>query len=456
MSRNRQSRSLARRLAGGICLLAVLGLAGPAPGQQGGQQADLEKLEKELAADRARAEELKAAAAALAREIEDLRARSIAAAKRAQDLESEMTAAEQTLAALTAEEADKAAALAKRRDQLGRTLGALQRLALQPPEAALARSEDPVDSARAALLLQVAVPALEAKAANLRAELGDLAVLRTRIALERDDLAAATASLGIERDRLAALLARKGQLQQSTDAERRDAEARIAKLAGEARDLRELTERLEAEARAEAARREKARQEAARAAEAQAKAQAQAQAQAKAAAEAEAQVQEQAQQQVSRQVEQQGEQVARLAPPDSLRPFPEIEASLTMPVRGRVVRLYGQESVAAGATDKGISIRARAGAQVVAPFDGKIAYAGPFRGYGLILIIDHGGRYHTILAGFDRIDAVVGQWVLAGEPVARMGDPTGSNPELYFELRRTGQAINPLPWLATTDDKVRG
>src|SRR3546814_13495368 len=87
-----------------------------------------------------------------------------------------------------------------------------------------------------------------------------------------------------------------------------------------------------------------------------------------------------------------------------------------MPVRGSVVRLYGQESQAPGSTDKGISIRARPGAQVVAPFDGKIAYAGPFRGYGLILIIDHGGRYHTILAGFDRIDAVVGQWGLAGEP----------------------------------------
>src|SRR3546814_3401674 len=95
-----------------------------------------------------------------------------------------------------------------------------------------------------------------------------------------------------------------------------------------------------------------------------------------------------------------------------------------MRVRGSVVRLYGQESQAPGSTDKGISIRARPGAQVVAPFDGKIAYAGPFRGYGLILIIDHGGRYHTILAGFDRIDAVVGQWVLAGEPVARSEEHT--------------------------------
>jgi len=437
-----------RRLAGGLLLLLGLGLAAPLAAQQGGlEQDNLEKLERELAEDRARAEQLKTAAAALAAEIEELRGKSIATARRAQDLESEMTAAERTLQDLSAEEAAKTADLVRRREQLGRTLGALQRLALQPPEAALARSGQPIDSARAGLLMQVAIPALESRAASLRAELGDLAVLRTRIALERDDLAAAAAALSGERDRLTALVARKAELQASTETDRTAAEARIARLAGEARDLRELTERLEAErlaaeqraleaAREEAAREEAARQEAARQ---------------QAAREAET-----AAAPASREVEQEAQQLARLTPPGSLRPFPEAESSLTMPVRGRVVRLYGQESRAPGSTDKGISIQARAGAQVVAPYDGKIAYAGPFRGYGLILIIDHGGRYHTILAGFDRIDAVVGQWVLAGEPVARMGENAGSNPELYFELRRTGQAINPLPWLATTDDKVRG
>jgi len=439
-----QHAAACRRFAGGLCLALALGYAAPLAAQQ----ADLEKLERDLATDRVRAADLKAAAATLATEVEDLRAKSIAAAKRAQDLEGEMTAVEQTLKALNTEEQAKTADLARRRDQLGRTLGALQRLALQPPEAALARSEQPIDSARAALLLRVAIPALEGKAKSLRDELGDLAVLRTRISLERDDFAAAAASLSIERDRLAALLARKALLQESTDAERKAADARIAKLAGEARDLRELTERLETERReaerreaerlvaeleaAEAARQEAARRPAERG-----------QSEAEAAA-------------ASRQVEQAARQVARLTPPASLRPFPEAPSSLTMPVRGRVVRLYDQESETAGAATKGISIQARSGAQVVAPFDGKVAYAGPFRGYGLILIIDHGERYHTILAGFDRIDAVVGQWVLAGEPVARMGDPTGDNPELYFELRRTGQAINPLPWLATTDDKVRG
>lgn len=458
-----------RCLAGTLRLALVLALVLPlalaiVPGDwilpAAAQEQSLEELERALAEDRARAEKLAAEAEALAAEVEDLRAKSIAAARRTQDLESEITAAERTLADLKAEEEDKAAALTERRDQLGRTLGALQRLALQPPEAALARSEAPLDSARAALLLRVAVPKLEDQAEALRAELGDLAVLRARIAIERDDLAATAAALGSERDRLAALLSRKSELQQSTEAERSQAQARIARLAEEAHDLRELTERLEAEARAAEARRlaaghrrqeqlrQAAEQEAARRAAGE-------QQQPEAGAEA-AQQARKAAAAASRQVEQENQQVARLTRPASLRPFPDNQASLTMPVRGRVVRLYGQESDLPGATSKGISIQSRSGAQVVAPFDGKIAYAGPFRGYGLILIIDHGGRYHTILAGFDRIDAVVGQWVLAGEPVAQMGDSAGSAPELYLELRRTGQSINPLPWLATNDDKVRG
>ncbi len=452
-----------RRLATLAPLLLALAAAPPLGAQDSQTQRQLEELERALAADRARAEQLEAEAEALAAEVAALRTKAIAAARRAQDLESEMTAAEQTLAALAAEEAAKTAALAERRGQLGRTLGAQQRLALQPPEAALARSAGPIDSARAALLLRVAIPQLEGEARQLRDELGDLAVVRTRIALERDGLGAAAAALGTERDRLAGLLARKAALQASTAAEHGAAQARIARLAEEARDLRELTDRIAADARAAEERRLAAahrRTEQLRRAAEQAAAQREAlrrqEAEAAASAAAAAEAARAAAAEASRQVEQESQQVARLTRPPSLRPFPEAKAGLTLPVRGEVVRLYGEPSELPGATTKGISIRSRPGAQVVAPFDGKVAYAGPFRGYGLILIIDHGERYHTILAGFDRIDAVVGQWVLAGEPVAQMGDPAGSSPELYLELRRTGQAINPLPWLATNDDKVRG
>ena len=83
----------------------------------------------------------------------------------------------------------------------------------------------------------------------------------------------------------------------------------------------------------------------------------------------------------------------------------------------------------------------------MAPYDGQVVFAGQFRGYGQILIIEHNEGYHTLLAGLSRIDCVVGQWLMAGEPVGRMGRPVDGNPELYLELRRNGQPINPLPWL---------
>jgi septal ring factor EnvC (AmiA/AmiB activator) len=127
-----------------------------------------------------------------------------------------------------------------------------------------------------------------------------------------------------------------------------------------------------------------------------------------------------------------------------------------MPARGRTIVTYGERKAGEATISKGLSIQTRSFAQVVAPYDGRVVYAGDFRGYGQILIIEHGGRYHTLLAGLDRIDAVAGQWLLAGEPVGMMGRLESGDSMLYLELRRTGQPINPLPWLATTDNKVQG
>jgi septal ring factor EnvC (AmiA/AmiB activator) len=126
---------------------------------------------------------------------------------------------------------------------------------------------------------------------------------------------------------------------------------------------------------------------------------------------------------------------------------------MLLPVAGTLTRHYG-ENDEYGAASKGLLLETRPGAQVVAPFDGRIEFAGPFRGYGQILIIEHGDGYHSLLAGLERIEGVVGQWLVAGEPVGNM--PDGDHPALYLELRRHGQPINPLPWLATRDDKVSG
>ena len=124
-------------------------------------------------------------------------------------------------------------------------------------------------------------------------------------------------------------------------------------------------------------------------------------------------------------------------------------------MRGRLIGRYG-ESSNFGNTVRGIRLETRSEAQVVTPFDGKVVFAGPFRTYGQVLIIEHRGGYHTILAGLGLVDVVVGQWLLAGEPVGLMATPKVAKPILYVELRRDGQPINPLPWITDKNRRVRG
>ncbi len=150
---------------------------------------------------------------------------------------------------------------------------------------------------------------------------------------------------------------------------------------------------------------------------------------------------------------------------------------LSWPAYGRVIQRFGTKTDAGG-TLRGVTWKTRADASVVAPWDGRVVFAGPFRRFGQILIIDHGEGYHSLIAGLGRIDAQPDQWVLAGEPVGTTGTGVGDapaprsgatsggrassaqnrsgGPTLYVELRQDGQPINPLPWLAAQNDRTQG
>jgi septal ring factor EnvC (AmiA/AmiB activator) len=140
--------------------------------------------------------------------------------------------------------------------------------------------------------------------------------------------------------------------------------------------------------------------------------------------------------------------------PGITRPFEKARGAVVYPASGTLALRYG-EIDEFGVSSKGLTLLTRPGALVVAPYDGQVEFAGPFKGYGQILIIQHGDGYHSLLAGLERIDEAVGNWLVAGEPVGAMssGEP---KPRLYLELRHNGQPINPLPWLATHDEKVSG
>lgn len=380
-------------------------------------QRQLREIERDLKAGETRREELDAQAEALEKELAQLRADLIAAAEESRTQATELAALEERLAGLGEEEKARVARIEADRAALGELLAALQRLTRLPPEAMIARPEPPADTVKSALLLRAAVPELKARADSLSRELAGLATLRTELAERRAELAAATTALDRKQAEIAALAGRREALARSTEAERTRLEARLAQLAGRASDLKDLIDRLEADRRAEAERR-RAAEEARRAS-------------------AEAERERRAR-----------DRVAAL----KRAPAQPKENGLLLPA-GDVVTRYG-EADGFGGTSRGISFRSRTGAPVVAPADGEVLFAGPFKGHGLILIVQHADGYHSLLAGLGRIDAQAGQRVLMGEPLGAMAND--GDPRLYFELRRDGQPINPLRGLKASDGKGQG
>jgi septal ring factor EnvC (AmiA/AmiB activator) len=144
----------------------------------------------------------------------------------------------------------------------------------------------------------------------------------------------------------------------------------------------------------------------------------------------------------------------KVAAANFARTFFDAKGTLPLPVGGRIISNYN-ESRKTG-QQKGIVIESRPEAAVISPFDGQIAFAGPFRHYGLLLIIDHGDGFHTLLAGLGSIEGSVGQLLLAGEPVGQMKNSGNEKPKLYMELRSKGTPINPIPWLLAENRKVSG
>jgi septal ring factor EnvC (AmiA/AmiB activator) len=134
----------------------------------------------------------------------------------------------------------------------------------------------------------------------------------------------------------------------------------------------------------------------------------------------------------------------KVAVPEAAPVLAEVDRDGLLPVSGLVVRGYGTRDTY-GITSRGLTLSAKAGARVVAPLAGKAVFVGPFKGYGTIVILQHPDGLHSLLAGFGQVDLALGQKVLAGEPIGLVGAAKGKNaPEIYFELRRDGEPINPL------------
>lgn len=425
----------------GVILLLTLAAVGLGAVSASAQAPDarVKALEREIEKKRAEAERLKAAEARLAAEVQALRGETIAAARAIRGFEQEILDLESSLAGLVIAETEIQRRLAAGRRQTVQAVMALQRLARFPPEAMIALPAGPSETVRGAILLKAAVPAIERQARHLKRDLADLEGTRTEMTEQRQRLAKAVEGLKGDRVRLDAMVRKKAALQRQTHGETKEAEARLKAMAEEAKSLQELMRRIEAERvrREQAAKEARAREEALRK-------------QREAAAERERQRTAKKAPPPKREETKREEKTAAVG-----RPITSARGRMPLPVVGRIATRYGQ-ALPTGLTAKGITIESGHGAQVIAPHDGTVVFAGPFRGYGQLLIIEHGEGYHTLLAGMARIDSEPGAIVQAGEPVGQMGQPAAGKPALYVELRRGGHPINPMPWLAATKEKVNG
>ncbi len=423
------------RLLKAVSVVAVL-LGAPAfaqdlQDQQAETQREFDQLQQEMQLSDQRKTELALEIEGLEKDRTTLNRQMIDASTKSRTLEKRIVRAEDRLSQLRDQQHDIRDSLKGRTALLSEILGALQRMGRKPPPALLVTPQDALSSVRSAILLGAVVPEVRAETEILMTELSELLRISQDIENQRETLATDLSSLAQEEERLTLLLAEKRKLSNSARTNLAKESARAAELAAKATSLntligdleREISSAREAVEAARIADQERRKQEQERIASAR-----------------------------ESQDEQGFQDTGRIAPAIG---FDDAKGLLPMPVAGAQLVRYGEVDGSGDEAD-GVSIVTRAKSRVISPADGWVVYAGPFRSYGQLLILNAGSGYHVVIAGMEKINVEPGQFVLVGEPVGSMGakriasagavEVASTRPILYVEFRKDGESIDPSPW----------
>jgi septal ring factor EnvC (AmiA/AmiB activator) len=405
------------------------------------RQHELNGIQDDIDASEAQRRKIEAEIESMRNDHARLSAALVDTTQKASIDEQKMNDAEKRIAVLAGNEDAIKRSLESRRSVIAEVLASLQRMGRRPPPALLVAPEDMLQAIRTSMLLGAVLPEMRAETAALATDLTDLVKLRASIAAEQESLVKDAASLKNEHARLSALIEARQQALSNAEQTLGSERDRAQDLARQATNLKDLIGKMESEVTA-----------AAHAADA-----------ARAADEARKRTAELEPGAGQKFEGSPFKDPARLTPAIA---FGDAKGLLPLPVAGNPVRNFGTPD-GLGGFEKGLLLGTRTQAVVASPCDGWIAYAGPYRTYGQLLIVNAGQGYYVVLAGMDRINVNVGQFVLAGEPVAMMGDGSAktaaaiaigaAQPILYVEFRKDGTAIDPGPWWARPDiQRVRG
>ncbi len=369
----------------------------------------LSSIDKRLEEEQSKKEELSQELVNLEAEIEETRQKLVHVAKSIQKNEKNLGQLEERIKDLEHQKINIEEQLEEDRASIADLILALQRIQRVPPEALFAKPGAPYETAQSAMLLADIIPALKNHADDLKQNLTLLSNLTKELKRDREEVLALSKSLKDEQQDLMALSKKRERYFKKTLGDLEEREDSVNRIKAESENLRQLVRNLEEDRKRQATRTS-----------------------------------------VRNAVMSQPKPESM---PTSLgaRPSNKLIERALMPSTGApqlplsgIIQTRFSEEDAFGAPSQGIKIAARSGSLVVAPMGGIVRFAGEFRQYGNMVIIEHKKDYHSLIAGLEKIDTLVGQDVNAGEPIGtlRFGSQ-GNKSSLYYELRHKGRAVNP-------------
>ncbi|ARO26140.1 hypothetical protein CO659_07980 [Rhizobium sp. S9] len=398
-------------------------------------RAELQTLSKTISLSSDKVSELQQSISNLEKSTQSIRQALIDSAARRKGLEKQILESEKKLADLGVKQDGIRRSLHERRGLLAEVLAALQRMGRNPPPALLVTPDDALASVRSAILLGAVVPGIRKETDKLAADLASLAALQTASAAEKTQLTATMTDSIEEERRMDLLLAENDKLSRSNAAELEAERKRSQELAGKATSLEGLVASMESEIAS-------VREAAAAARQA-----------------------EENRKLLTDEQRAQAKALAESGVPDKNRiapayPFAELRAKLELPVAGDILRQFG-DADGTGHEAMGMTVATNPETVVTAPADGLVVFAGAFRSYGQMIILDAGDGYHLVLSGMDAINTRQGKFVFSGEPLAVMGAKRVASatalaletdrPTLYIEFRKDGKPVDSRPWWTAKD-----
>lgn len=355
------------------------------------KKTSLESLQKKLLSEEQKKVQLEEKRENIKSQLDDTRQKLVALGQSIQKNERLLQEIEGEISELQGDRTSLTERLARDRESIARLVLALERIRRVPPQALLVKPGAPYQTAQSAMLMSEIIPTLNEKAEKLASNLNRLEKIKQTLNEKRDEAIRTSQKLKKEKEPLAGLIRQRETLYAQTDQDIKRRQTEIRQIAMQASSLQDLLKKLEANRRKEKQSAESMRR-------------------------------------------------AALKTPEPLLPK---AGRPQLPITGAIRTAYDAPD-RFGAASKGVVIEGRPGALAVAPMGGVVRFTGTFRNYGNMVIIEHQGGYHSLIAGLEKIDTVVGHNVTAGEPVGMLQRTTSTDkPVLYYELRLRGRPINP-------------